>query len=178
MLGLRRLLIALRYATAVGFAVAAFFSGTVFGWADSLGAALALMGAFVAIEATIYYKWAHSGDAPPEEHAQAEPDVCTPPAPRSAPVNAYADAARVAITTEGVVLGLVVFQPGSLAGPTVKIGASSLVAGVLSALILYFNVAQGPPRDVSHRFAATLNLNVAMWLLAFGLICVVAGSWA
>jgi hypothetical protein len=155
---LKTVLLVFRVVVVVAFLVAAAM-GSSWAWPSALNAALLTMACFVALETTIFYLWAQGGSGDSDS-------------------NPYADAARVAITTQGVVLGLVAFQQGSLNSVATKVGACALVAGVLSALILYLNVVQGPPLSATRRFAVAFNLSLVMWALAFGLICVVAGSWA
>jgi hypothetical protein len=164
---LRGVVLAFRLCVAVGFIAASALGREAWGWPGTLDVALAVMGCFVALETGVFFFWARGAF----EHATEQPD-------RSSTDNPYADAARVAITTQGIVLGLVTFKQGSLSDITVKVGACALVAGVLSALVLYLNVVQGPPSDVNRRFATSINFSFVMWALAFGLICVVAGSWA
>ena len=152
------------------FLALAALGWTVFSWSPTLNASLAAMVLFILAETGASYWWAY----PYIEARQPEPEPA-----QSAPAvgNAYADAAKVAITTQGFVLGLIAFQGSGLPNATVKAGASALVIGVLSAAILYLNVAPGSPPDRNRRFAASMLFTLVFWSLGFGLICVVAGTW-
>ena len=97
---------------------------------------------------------------------------------RHAIANPYVDAAKVAITTQGVVLGLISFSGLSHVDVTVKVGAASLVVGVLIASAMYLLVARIPPITKGQHTAAALLLSLLLYALGFGLICVVAGSWS
>ena len=134
-------------------------------WPTPLVVALFVTAGFVLVESTFLYLWARrytTGGVGGQDELG----------------NAYADAAKVAITTQGVVLGLVAFQEGRLPNTTLRVAACALVAGVLAASILYLSVAFGPPPDPGRAFAASILFSLAYWCLGFGLICVVAGSWA
>lgn len=135
---------------------------TLFGWAISLGVSLVLMGCFILIETEVLFRWA-AGGAAPEDTSQVD--------------RAYADAAKVAITTQGVVLGLIAFTGDSTPSTTVRVGASALVVGVLTAAVLYLNVVMGSPSDPARKLAASILFSIAFWSLEFGLVCVVAASW-
>jgi hypothetical protein len=160
-----------RIAVAAACLAAAVLGWRTFGWDRSLDVALTVMGVFVLVETATFYLWARKYFAAP---ASASTNAA---APQGAD-NPYSDAAKLAITTQGVVLGLVTFGKGSLASTTEKVGASALAAGVLAATILYLNVVQGPPPDMNRGLAASLLFSLVLWALAFGLICIVAASWA
>lgn len=134
----------------------------LFGWPVSLDVSLVLFGCFVAVETVGFFLWA-AEDAGPVDTEQI--------------ARAYPDAAKVAITTQGIVLGLIAFTGDSTPGMTVRVGASALVAGVLASAVLYLNVVFGSPSDTARKFAASILFSVAFWSLEFGLICVVAATW-
>lgn len=158
-------------------AIAAFLALTalgslVFSWEVTLNVALGAMVIFILAEGAVSYWWSSpflekSGESKGKKQSQSGP----------AESNLYAEAAKVAITTQGFVLGLIAFQGNGLPNPTVKAGASALVVGVLAAAILYLNVAPGPPPDRNRGFAASMLFTLVFWSLGFGLICVVAGTW-
>jgi hypothetical protein len=79
---------------------------------------------------------------------------------------------------QGVVLGLISFTSSDAASQTIKVGAASLAGGVLIASSLYLLVARSAPPDHNRAFAASVMLIVLLWLLAFGLLCVVASMWS
>lgn len=155
--------LAIRCLVVVAFAAAATLGLLTFAWSIDLCLALFAMAAFVAVETSVLYLWSRSSGA-----AVGSTSVDR---------NPYAEAAKVAITTEGIVLGLVAFQEGALEDTTVKVGACALVVGVLSAGLLYLSVVMGPPPDPPRRFAASLLFSLVFWCLGLGLICVLAGSW-
>lgn len=186
-----KLLVAFRIAAGVLLLALAELGWTAFHWDTSLNVAIAVMGAFILIETSVSYVWARPTlaamlsaqaaalQAPPPPAAGQVPPV--PPAPATAqgpPANPFADAAKVAISTQGLVLGLVSFSDASSGNTTVKIGTASLVAGVLLAIMLYMLVAGQPPPDARRGTAASFLLAVVLWALGFGLLCVVAGSWS
>jgi hypothetical protein len=155
---------AIRWGVVVGFGAAAVAGWTIFAWPKSLDVALSVMTLFIAIETVVFDLWAKGGGS-------------SMPVEGSGAGNAYADAAKVAITTQGIVLGLVAFQEGRLPNVTVAAGACALAAGVLAAGVLYLNVALGAPTGAGQKFTAAILFSLVYWCLGFGLICVVAGSW-
>jgi hypothetical protein len=150
---------------AVVFAVVATAGLLCFGWPQELVVALYAMAGFVVVETLVLFLW-------------ARPYVGGGVGGVADLGDAYADAAKVAITTQGVVLGLVAFQEGRLPNATLKVGAVALAVGVLTAAVLYLSVAFGPPPDRQRAYAAAVLFSLAYWCLGFGLICVVAGTWA
>lgn len=87
---------------------------------------------------------------------------------------AFKDGANLVITVEGVVLGLVfAFAPKvTSSSHLVDVGAASLVTGVLLGILLYSLAAGGIPNDWGAAIAS-LMLNVSLYALAYGLICIV-----
>jgi hypothetical protein len=97
--------------------------------------------------------------------AQEEPDLS----------DLLRNAANVVITVDGVVLGLVYAFVGASKKPiplVVKVGALSLVAGVVLALILYSLVAGKITTSMSQSLATGL-FSLISWALAYGLLCIV-----
>jgi hypothetical protein len=135
-------------------------------WPTALNLALVIMGGFVLLQAMISYLWAFlpAEDPPPEMNA----------GPRD---NPHADWARMCISTQGVVLGLVFVKEKGLSNLTIEIGAASLAGGVLVGLIYYLLIARTPPSDSGRAAALGYVLSLMLWALGFGLICVVTGSW-
>ena len=85
------------------------------------------------------------------------------------------EGANVVITVDGVVLGLIYAFVGDKSHlvPVVKIGAISLVAGVVIALTLYSLVAGNVTKPAAAAIGTGLY-SLAAWALAFGLLCIVA----
>lgn len=165
------LLLCFRAATGIGAILVAAFGRTRFDLEKPLVVSLAVIGAFILVQTLGSYLWArpYLADSP---LADAEDRTAEPGA------NAYADAAKLAISTQGVVLGLISFTSSDAPSQTIKVGAASLAGGVLIASSLYLLVAKGPPPDHNRAFAASVMLIILLWLLAFGLLCVVASMWA
>ena len=87
---------------------------------------------------------------------------------------AFKDGANLVITVEGVVLGLVfAFITKGPSSAVVDVGAGSLAAGVVLGILLYSLAAGGVPNDWGAAIAS-LMLNVSLYALAYGLICIVA----
>jgi hypothetical protein len=85
----------------------------------------------------------------------------------------FKDGANLVITVEGVVLGLVFAFIGSNGGNVmVNVGAVSLAAGVVLGILLYSLAAGGIPSDWGAAIAS-LVLNISLYALAYGLICIV-----
>jgi hypothetical protein len=162
-------LLLFRVETGLAAIVVAILGWTVFGWEVALNAALTIMGAFILIQTLAAYLWARPYIGRPSPFPEA--------AGGDASANPYSDAAKVAITTQGVVLGLISFSNSSGLNLTLRVGAASLAGGVLIASALYLLVVQGPAPDRNRRFAASFLFTILLWALAFGLICVVAGNW-
>jgi hypothetical protein len=158
--------LATRVGAICAFAATAIIGVAVFDWAASLTISLVAMTAFVVAETTVLYLWARPYAQGGGEGSSAGAD------------NPYAEAAKIAITTQGVVLGLVALQEGRLPDVTLKVGACALVLGVLCAGVLYLSVAFGPPPDMNRAIVAAVLFSLVYWCLGFGLICVVAGSWS
>jgi hypothetical protein len=159
-------LLGFRVATACGAGIVALLGWISFDWDTSLNVAIAIMSGFILCETVGIYLWelpAIRGGSPPVDSG--------------APANPYADVAKVALTTQGVVLGLVSFSGPSTLNLTLKVGTASLAAGVLIASVMYLLVAQGAPVDRNRRLAASVLFSLLLWALEFGLICVVAGNW-
>lgn len=155
-------LIALRVVAAIIFAAAAAAGLFLFDWPTPLCVVLFAMAVYIALETAILVAWASASN------------FRAPPQPAGSP---YKEMVTVAITTQGVVLGLVAFQAGTLPNATVKVGACSLVTGILVAGALLQNVAFGEPDDGIARFTSSLLFSLTYWSLGFGLLCIVAGSW-
>jgi len=158
------------------FAIAAFLAlaalgSTAFSWEVTLNVAFGAMVIFILAEGAMSYWWSSPSIASRGSQGEEQPSSSSDQG------NPYAEAAKVAITTQGFVLGLIAFQGSGLPNPTVKAGASALVIGVLAAAVLYLNVAPGPPPDRNRGFAASMLFTLVFWSLGFGLICVVAGTW-
>jgi hypothetical protein len=158
-------LLGFRVATAATAGVVAALGWTSFGWESSLNVAIAIMSVFIFCETLGIYLWespAFAGSASVESVSSQNP---------------YAEVAKVALTTQGLVLGLISFSGPSVLNLTLKVGSASLAAGVLIASVMYLLVAQGAPTDRNRRLAASVLFSVLLWALEFGLICVVAGNW-
>jgi hypothetical protein len=138
---------------------------TTFNWDVALDISLAILAGIIWTETLGSFLWARTYFG-----ATLDPDI-----PRS---NVHADAAKVSITTQGVVLGLVSLSSSSKLTVTLKVGAAALGAGVVVATILYLLVAGMPPPDQKRAVVAGLLLSLTFWLLTFGLVCVVAGNWS
>jgi hypothetical protein len=148
--------------------IVSVLGATKLDWDGELNTSFAIMGGFILIQTLGSYLWARP-------YIGKTPESTPPPAGAD---NPYADAAKVAITTQGVVLGLISFADGSKLSLTVKVGAASLAAGVLLASSLYLLVVQGPPPDPNRGLAASFLLTFLLWALGFGLVCVVIGNWS
>ncbi len=87
---------------------------------------------------------------------------------------AFKDGANLVITVEGVVLGLVFafIARGTASSTLVNVGAGALAAGVVLGILLYSLAAGGIPGDWGAALAS-LMLNVSLYALAYGLICIV-----
>jgi hypothetical protein len=80
----------------------------------------------------------------------------------------------LAITVQGVVLGLVfAFLDKNTASATVKVGVVSLGIGVIAGLLLYSLAAISVPGPRT-RALTVLLFNVTLWGLCYGLLCIVA----
>lgn len=178
----RRLAVLSVFRIGTGFTLIelAVLGWTVFEWSPELNISIMIMGGFIVLQTIVSYLWARpymaDADAKVPAAADASSEDKVPPEVNLAP-NSYADAAKLAITTQGVVLGLVSFTGESLSNATLKAGAASLAAGVLIATVLYLLVAQAPPPDVNRKYASAYCLSLLLWALGFGLVCVVAGNW-
>ena len=83
-----------------------------------------------------------------------------------------ATATSLAITIQGVVLGLV-FAFGKTTSITAKVGAVALATGVITGFLLYALAAvdvSGPRVQV----IALFLFNLVLWSLFYGLMCIVA----
>ncbi|MBV9381245.1 MAG: hypothetical protein JOY82_04770 [Streptosporangiaceae bacterium] len=87
---------------------------------------------------------------------------------------AFKDGANLVITVEGVVLGLVFafIAKGTASSTLVNVGAASLAAGVVLGILLYSLAAGGIPGAWGAAIAS-LMLNISLYALAYGLICIV-----
>lgn len=157
-----RFLLGFRALAILVFAALGVCGLLLFGWPISLCVVLFVMAAYILAETVLLAGWASGSDFEVSPDAQGSP---------------YKEIVKVTITTQGVVLGLVAFQEGPLPNATLKLGACSLVAGILVAGAFLQNVAFGEPGDELSRFAASLLFSLTFWALGFGLLCVVAGSW-
>jgi hypothetical protein len=155
-------LIVFRLGTALAAIELAVLGWTAFEWGSALNVAIVIMGGFIILQTGVVYVWNKGADRPSTE---------------ALTVNAYVDCAKLAITTQGVVLGLISFNGQSLSDVTLKVGAVSLAAGVLIATVLYLLVARTPPTNDKQERAAAYIVTLLLWALGFGLICVVAGNW-
>lgn len=158
------------FLTAVTLAVLGF---ATFNWERSLNVSIAVLAGFIICTALLTYAWIRPYIGLDLRGAIEEQAKST-----GLPSNPFADAAKVAITTQGVVLGLISFAGPDRLSPTLKSGSASLAAGVLVASLLYLQVATQPPPDPNRRLVASILFNVLLWLLGFGLVCVVAGNWS
>ncbi len=154
-------LLVFRAVTVIGCAASGAFGLLLYNWPTPLCVVLFVMAVYVLIETVLLVGWASGSDFQVSEMSGSP----------------YKEMVKVAITTQGVVLGLVAFKEGSLPNATVKVGACSLVGGILVAGALLQNVAFGEPGDELSRFTASLLFSLTYWALGFGLLCVVAGSW-
>jgi hypothetical protein len=168
-----RLALLLTIRVEIGLAAigAAVLGLTVLNWETALDVSLITIGVFILLQTLALYLWGKT-------NVGREADDAPAATPRAEGVNVYADAAKFAITTQGVVLGLVAFADPRRLNLTLKVGAASLAVGVLIGSALYLLVAQGPPRDANRGFAAGLVFALLLWLLGFGLVCIVAGTWS
>lgn len=139
-----------------------------FHWHKSLNIAIAIMGGFIVVQTIGSYLWQRV--SPTDEQIEAAMKEAVP--------NPYADAAKTALTTQGVVLGLIALLGLPKLDLTVKIGAASLAAGVLIASAMYLLVARVPPITEGQYFVASLLQSLMLYALGFGLLCVVTGSWS
>ncbi len=175
-------LLVIRIGTGLAVLVISVLGWTEFGWPSELNVAVDILGMFIIIQTLGSYLWfslpvrpsPHTthDESPSSGGTRALTDI-----PTSAASNSYADAAKLAITTQGIVLGLISFSITSSWNLVTKVGAASLAAGVLIASVMYLLVAQVPPPDPPRRFVASLLLSFLLWALGFGLICVVAGGF-
>jgi hypothetical protein len=158
---------------AAGFALLGFLA---FDWETSLNVAIAVVAGFILCTALVTHWWIWRYLGTDGAGDQLGSDDTAGLAPSSA--NPFADAAKLSITTQGVVLGLIAFAGPEKPNLTLKAGSTSLAAGVLVASLLYFQVATRPPPDANRLLAASILFNLLLWMLGFGLVCVVAGSWS
>jgi hypothetical protein len=159
------LLFVFRFGTALSAAVVSILGWTVFRWDAALNISLAILATVITVHNVGSYLWARKS-------FRAKPDSDIPP------TNVWADAAKLSITTQGVVLGLVSFSNSSKFTLTVKVGAAALATGVVVATMLYLLTAGTPPYDQKRAVVATILLSLTLWSLVFGLVCVVAGNWS
>jgi hypothetical protein len=82
------------------------------------------------------------------------------------------DAARLSVSTQGVVLGLLALSREGLS-MTLRVGAFALAAGVLAGVLLYTLV--GYEADPDKRWLSNLLYNLTFFALAYGLFCIVFG---
>jgi hypothetical protein len=160
------LLLLTRLGVAVIAGVVALLGFKTFGWDTSLSVAVAIMGGFIVVQTLFSYLWARGSFGAP-----------APEGPSGAESNAWVDTAKLSITTQGVVLGLIAFAGKGSLNMTLRAGAASLALGVLVATAMYLVVLRTPPPTPALRRVASLLVSVQLWALAFGLICVVAGNW-
>ncbi|MFC6595704.1 hypothetical protein [Kitasatospora paranensis] len=86
---------------------------------------------------------------------------------------AMAQATQLAVTVQGVVLGLVfAFLGGRVATVTIQVGAVSLAAGVVFGLLLYALVVIEVPGASCAAMAGVL-FNWSLWAASYGLACIV-----
>jgi hypothetical protein len=191
-----------RLGTALVFLQLALLGWIAFDWAPSLNLALLVMGSFIVVQTIGSYVWVApyligrdrdrtdgsvASDVPrPGEAEEPLGDLPTgegAPAPGETPnlalqqANGYRDAAKLAITTQGFVLGLISFGNNAGSTTTTRVGGAALAFGVLTATSLYLLVAVVPPPDARRSFVASMLVSLMLYALAFGLICVVSGLW-
>jgi hypothetical protein len=159
------LLLTFRLSTALLAVGLSALGWTTFDWDTALNISLAVLAGIVVVQTASAYLWASRYFG-----VRVESDI--------PPTNVHADAAKVSITTQGVVLGLVSFSESSKLAMTVKVGSAALATGVVLATILYLQVAGSPPADQKRAVAASILLSLTFWSLSFGLVCIVAGNWS
>jgi hypothetical protein len=152
-------LIVFRVLSAVGVLVAAV-TVALAGVQGSLAAALAALAALIVCHLSLSAYWVRGGEGggPPPNQAEI-----------------LRGAAQLAITTDGIVLGLLTFADRKHLDITTKVGASALAVGVLTGVMLFFLVAYAVP--VRRQVAAALLFNLTFWALSFGLLCIVFSFW-
>jgi hypothetical protein len=141
----------------------------VFHWPRSLNIAILIMGGFIEVQTVTSFRWS-TAEVDDETAKEAEQHTRW--------ANPYADAAKLAIATQGVVLGLISFGGLAQSHVTVKIGAASLALGVLVGSAMYLLVARVPPLSAGQKRTASMLLSLLLYALGFGLLCVVTGSWS
>src|ERR1700745_4081303 len=124
----RFILLGLRLCIGLAIIGVALFGWFVFHWPNSLNIAVVIMGGFIEVQTVVSFLWAS---------AQVDDDTIEEAKQHTKWANPYADAAKLAITTQGVVLGLISFTGLAKSHVTVKIGAASLVLGVLVGSAMY-----------------------------------------
>ncbi len=164
---LRNLLL-LRIALGVSVVGLAALGWRAFQWHASLNIAILIFGGFVLVQVVASYWWQRQ-DLTDEQARSAQADAVK---------NPHVDAAKLAITTQGVVLGLISFSGLAKLDITVKVGAASLALGVMLGSIMYLLVARVPPITPRQQSVASVLLSLLLYALSFGLLCVVAGSWS
>ncbi|GGQ72091.1 hypothetical protein [Kitasatospora griseola] len=109
------------------------------------------------------------------QEVDLRPAAAIPQTPeRTFPLSpAMAQATQLAVTVQGVVLGLVFAFLGSReATATIKVGAVALVVGVILGLLLYALVVIEVPGNSCAAMAGVL-FNWCLWSASYGLTCVV-----
>lgn len=175
-----------RCVIAVLVAHAAAFMVLFTGLETALAGATLGLAVVIAVETACTYLWIRPYLAAASEGTTRERDQSTPAdengnddadaamVARNAEI--LRDAARLAISTQGIVLGLVSFSSARELTTTAKVGASSLVIGVLVGVILYFLVAYGIS-DARRRGASAYLYGLTFWALGYGLICIGVWLW-
>jgi hypothetical protein len=159
----------LRLSIGLAIIAAALLGWFVFHWPNSLNIAIVIMGGFIEAQTVASVLWAN---AKVDDEAKKEAEQ------RTKWTNPWADVAKLSITTQGLVLGLISFAGLAKSHVTVKIGAASLAFGVLVGSSMYLLVARVPPLSAGQKRTASLLVSLLLYALGFGLLCVVTGSWS
>lgn len=128
----------------------------------SLAAALTALAILILVHLGITAWWVSGGTGTAGGPPANQPDILR-------------GAAQLAITTDGIVLGLLSFSNRGQLDLTTKVGASALALGVLTGVMLYFLVAYTVP--AGRQTASSLLFNLTFWGLSFGLLCIVFSLW-
>ena len=137
---------------------------------------------FIAVETGFTYLWIRPYLAATPSGRSAAPEGGAKPSDKSeadrVAENAaiLREAASLAISTQGIVLGLVTFSSAGDLTTTAKVGTSSLVFGVLMGMVVYFLVAYGIG-DARRRAASAYLFGLTLWAFGYGLICIGVWLW-
>jgi hypothetical protein len=164
-----------RIATGVSALGAALILGALTSVETNLVVATAVLGVVVLATTGLDYAWVAPYLRDPPDAVIARQHSAAPGAADGAEV--LRDAAKLSISTQGVVLGLFSLSSRDELTVTATVGATALGVGVLVATTLYFLVASGIP-DRNRAIAAAYLFNLTFWALGYGLLCIIAWTYS